>query len=332
MAPLGERLVTAVRRLMAALFLGLTLFSLAGCNNEPERPVIIGTNIWLGYEPGYLADRQHLYGDADVNLRQYQSATQVLRAFRNKAIDVAALSLDEALVLRQSGIPIRIFLVTDTSDGADAILAKPGIASIRDLAGKRIGVENSALGDYVLARALQIHGLKDSAIQEVSLTVDETEEFYTAGKVDAVVTFEPFKSKLIAAGAHEIFNSRQMPGEIVDVLVVRDDFANENPNVLRAVAAGWMAAADILNRRQPEVIGQIAGRLGLDPAKVANGLSGLQIPDAAENHMLLDSESGQVAQAAAKLIPMLQVRHGGWFAFTPAELFTTDFLPDTPAR
>lgn len=332
MQPLGLRLGTAVRRLMAALFLGITLFSLAGCNNEPERPVIIGTNIWIGYEPGYLADRRHLYGEADVSLRQYQSATQVLRAFRNKAIDVAALSLDEALVLRQSGIPIRIFLVTDTSDGADAILARPGIATVHDLAGKRIGVENSALGDYVLARALQIHGLKDSAIREVSLTVDEMEEFYAAGKVDAVVTFEPFKSRLIAGGAREIFNSRQMPSEIVDVLVVRDDFAQENPNALRAVTTGWMAAADIINRRQPDAINEIATRLGLTPAAVLNGLSGLQIPNATENHALLDSETGQVAQAAAKLIPMLEVRHGGHFNFAPAELFATQFLPDNAAR
>ena len=327
-----RQLGTAVRRLMAALFLGVTLFSLAGCNSEPERPVIIGTNIWIGYEPGYLAERRHLYGDADVSLRQYQSATQVLRAFRNKAIDVAALSLDEALVLRQSGIPIRIFLVTDTSDGADAILAKPGIASVRDLAGKRVGVENSALGDYVLARALQIHGLQESAINEVSLTVDETEEFFTLGKVDAVVTFEPFKSKLIGLGAREIFNSRQLPGEIVDVLVVQDDFAKENPNALRAVAAGWLRGAEIINRRQPEAIGEIATRLGIAPVKVAEGLSGLQIPDAAENHMLLDSESGQVSQAAAKLIPMLEIRHGGHFTFAPAELFTTQFLPDSSAR
>ena len=205
----------------------MALAALAGCEKPADVPVAIGTNIWPGYEPGYIAKDNKLYGVTDVSLRQFPSATEVLRAFRNQSVDFAALTLDEALMLRQSGIAIKIFLITDISNGADAIIAKPDIASVQGLSGKKVGVENSALGAYVLGRALQQHGLSDRDIRQVSITVDETVEAFTKNRVDAVVTFEPFKSQLLRGEARQIFDSREIPDEIIDVLVVREDFAAE---------------------------------------------------------------------------------------------------------
>ena len=78
----------------------MALAALAGCEKPADVPVAIGTNIWPGYEPGYIAKDNKLYGVTDVSLRQFPSATEVLRAFRNQSVDVAALTLDEALMLR----------------------------------------------------------------------------------------------------------------------------------------------------------------------------------------------------------------------------------------
>lgn len=318
-----------VRALLAAAPLVIAVAALPGCSNTPQNPVAVGTNIWVGYEPGYLAEREGLFGDATVNLRQYQSATQVLRAFRNKAIDVAALTLDEALMLHHSGIPIRIFLVTDISAGADAIMAKPEITSVRDLAGKRVGVENSALGEYMLARALQLHGVKESDVHEVSLTADQTVDYYRTGKVDAVVTFEPFKSKLYQAGARKVFDSREIPDEVVDVLVAREDFAAENPEAVKAIASGWLAAVEIVNRRNPKAIAEMADRLGLSADDVEHALADLDIPNGKENNRLLSGEASQVARAAQKLLPMLEQRARTRINFVPREVVTAEFLPDS---
>lgn len=55
------------------------------------------------------------------------------------------------------------------------------------------------------------------------LEVDEHEGAFGSGKVDAVVTFEPVRSRLLARGAVQIFDRRQIPGEIIHVLVMRTD-------------------------------------------------------------------------------------------------------------
>lgn len=317
--------------LSALVVLGL-LLGLAGCRSAPEGPVAIGTNTWIGYEPGYVAEMKGLFGEAEVNLRQFQSASETLRAFRNQSIDVAAVTLDEALMLAQRGTQLRIILVTDISHGADAILARPEIRRMTDLKGRRIGVEDSTLGAYVLARAMQMHGLDETAVRQVPLTVDEAAEVYRQGKVDAVVTFEPYKTQLLNLGAVKVFDSSEIPEEIVDVLIVREEFARDHPNALRSVVAGWLTATQLVNRRDPAALSGIAKRLGLSHAQLVTALQELRIPTAVQNLELLDNSGGQIAVTARKLQPLLEKRNGIRFRVSTASLVTTEFLPGSTGR
>ena len=85
-------------------------------------------------------------------------------------------------------------MVTDISNGADVILAKPEIQSLKDLKGRRVGVDSTALGAFVITRALGQVGLSPKDIEIVSLGVSEQERAFKQGIVDAVVTFEPVRS------------------------------------------------------------------------------------------------------------------------------------------
>ena len=66
-----------------------------------ESPILLGTNVWPGYEPLYLARSLGYWDDSSVKLVEYSSASQVIRAFRNDAIHIAALTLDEVLLLKE---------------------------------------------------------------------------------------------------------------------------------------------------------------------------------------------------------------------------------------
>lgn len=80
------------------------------------------------------------------------------------------------------------------------------------------------------------------------------------GQVDAIVTFEPTRSRLLAAGGHEVFSSASMPGEVADVLVVTANTARQRAPELRKLIATWYAAADSM-RTQPRgaAADQLAG-------------------------------------------------------------------------
>ena len=131
-----------------------TLIALAGCVRDPEPVLRIGTNVWIGSEPLYLARELGKLDPKAVHLVEYPSASEVLRAYRNQAIDGMVISLDELFGLRADGMQPRIIAVADVSDGADVVVARSGVASMKELAGRPIAVESGALGAFVLSRAL----------------------------------------------------------------------------------------------------------------------------------------------------------------------------------
>ena len=130
------------------------LLPLSGCMREPETALRIGTNVWIGSEPLYLARELGRLDPAAVQLVEYPSASEVLRAFRNQAIDGMVISLDELFGLAVDGLQPRIILVVDVSHGADVVVGRRGMRTMKDLKGKSVAVESSALGAFVLSRAL----------------------------------------------------------------------------------------------------------------------------------------------------------------------------------
>ena len=265
--------------------LGL-LLGLAACSEPPVAPMRIGTNVWPGYEPLYLA-RELGYLGNEIHLVEHMSASQSIRDFRNGVLDAAALTLDETLLLAQHNNDMRIALVMDVSNGADAIIAHPPIAAIEDLKGKRVGVENAALGAFLLSRALDLADLTISDIQIVSRRVHEHQEAYIKKQVDAVVTFEPTRTQLLQAGGRVIFDSSQIPNEIVDVLVVRTTYWDAHPERIERLLGNWFRALAYM-AGEPEAAAVIlAKRLKVPAGEIANIYTGLRLPDPAENRQLL---------------------------------------------
>lgn len=279
---------------------------IAACDEVDAPPLKVGTNVWPGYEPGYLARDLGYFSENEIKLRQFQSATESIRAFRNGVIDVAALTLDEALLLAQDGFDISVFLVADVSHGGDVIMANPNVGSIAGLKGKRIGVENNALGAYVLARALEIHGIDLADVSVHPITVDQSESVYKQGSVDAVVTFEPFRSHLMKIGAIEIFTSKDMPNEIVDVLVVRSEVTEKFADSLKKLSESWLKAVTYIEER-PQEAGKLLGtRLGLTPEEALASFDGLVIPNASLNRLLLADGPDSLRQSALRLKRVLR--------------------------
>lgn len=295
------RVITkALGRILTTVLLAM---SLGACTQESAKqaPLRVGTNVWPGYEPLYLARDLGYLNELPVKLVEYSSASEVIRAFRNGAIEAAALTLDEVLLLDASGLEPRVVLVMDISDGGDVIIGRPGIERLADLSGRRVGVEETALGAYVLSRALELHNLKPDDIEVVSLEVAEHEAAYRSGQVDAVATFEPVRTKLLASGGHLLFDSREIPGEIVDVLVVRKRYLEQHGEVVSGLLEQWFATLRYEQQQPQDAALRISKRLGTTPDEFLDSLEGLKVPSHAENLLHLAGNAPQLRQAAEKL-------------------------------
>lgn len=286
-------------------FLPCALVILGSCIPATSPPLRVGANVWPGYEPLYLARDLGYYGDHPVQLVDYPSATEVSRALRNGDLEVAALTLDETLSLMETNPDVRAVLVTDVSAGGDAILAKPEIKALAELKGRRVGVESNALGAFVLSRSLDQVGLSPQDLEIVSLGVSEHEHAFKEGAVDAVVTFEPTRSNLLAAGANLLFDSTQIPGEIVDVLVVPQAVLENQRNTLDGLVQGWFRALDYMAKDPKDAAKRMAPRQEVSPEQFLASLELLHIPDLTENQDLLSKTNPKLLEVAEQLSTLM---------------------------
>ena len=290
--------------LRSLLCLLLSLAALTGCAKQPANPLHVATNTWVGYEPLYLARSLQYLPESTAVLHEMPNSSDVIKAFRNNAVDVAALTLDEALLLIQDGIDAKILLVMDISNGADALLVHAGTDKIRRLKGSRIGAESLALGAYMLSRALERGGLRPEEITLVPTTIDAHEEAFLTGKVDAVVTFEPVKSKLLSKGARVLFDSSMIPNEIIDVLVVRASAYRTHRAELRELEAEWYRALHYLRTHRADACRLMAKREGISPGQFQAALQGIVVPDRKESRRLLADD----LPASARRLVRVMVR------------------------
>ncbi len=293
------------RWLMRTMVLALSLAT-AGCTQPEPAPLRIGSVVWPGFEPLFVARNLGYLDSNEVRLVEYTSATQILSAYSNGTIDAGCLTLDEAILLAQEVPDVRVVLVFDISNGADVIMAKPEITSLKELKFHRVGAETTALGAYVLARALQIAGLTRQQVMIVPMDASEHESGFKQGRVDAVVTYEPTRTKLRNYGARQIFDSTQIPGEIVDVLVVRKSYLDANPEVVKRLLRDWYRALEYFKDKPQDAARIAARRVGSTPEEFLASLDGLKLPDARQARHLLVGQPPALLKTAQALSAVMR--------------------------
>ena len=278
---------------------------LISCAQAPQTPLRVGANVWPGYEPLFLAKELGYYQGHPIQVQSYPSATEVSQAFRNEDIEVAALTMDETLLLAQIIPDLRVILITDFSNGADVLMAKPEIKTLKDLKGRKIGVESNALGGYVLSRVLDKAGLSLKDIQVFSLGVSEHEQAYKQNLIDAVVTFEPILSNLLKAGAKILFDSSQIPSEIVDVLMVHEQLLTERQADLKVLISGWFKALNYNQQYPEEAARKMAVRQQVTPEEFISSFNLITIPDRQNNLKLLSKTDPSLLNSTKGLLKIM---------------------------
>lgn len=215
------------------------LLAVVACSAPPLPPLALGMNARLGFDPLALARERGLLDAERVKVVELASATEVQRAFSNGLLDAAALTLDESLRLADAGADLRIVALLDSSLGGDVVLARSGISSPAQLRGEAVAVEASSVGALVLQRMLDKAGLMRSEIEVVNLEAHAHLDALREGRVAAAVSYAPIAGALQAAGYRPIFSSREIPGEVMGVLVVRQAVLQARPDAVDELLRGW---------------------------------------------------------------------------------------------
>ncbi|WP_437585946.1 ABC transporter substrate-binding protein [Sorangium sp. So ce1000] len=273
--------------LFCSLLLLVTACDLA--ETQP-RPLRLTTVKWVGFIPFYIARDTQLYPQPGLDIIRLSSGLDATHAFLHKRADLTAGSLTEAIRFIDQGADLKIVLITDYSNGADGIVARQGISSVEDLKGKRVAVEIGTEAQYLLIRALSLRALSVDDVTVVSMPPEACIAALEQGQVDAAALWEPFLTTARERGMSQVFSSREIPGEIVDVLLAQRDAAETRREELAGVLQAWHRAAQALRQRGQNKEAQRSALryLGTSAESLASSLAGVEITDLEQNRRLLD--------------------------------------------
>ena len=257
---------------------------------------------WVGYGPFYIAQEKGFFEEegVDIELTIMENTPLKMGALMAGQIDIVASTADEFPIYLSEGIPIKYILAVDASKGGDGVVATKDIATIADLAGKKVAFEEGSVSQFFINSLLLDAGMSQDDIELVNMTATDAGMAFAAGRVDAAVTWEPALSQgANSPNGHLLISSAETPGLIVDVIAVTDETLNEHREELAAFVRAWQRALDYLASNPDESYEIMARGVGgwlEDPAAWAETLTGIEYIDLAKNRALFGTpeEPGQL--------------------------------------
>lgn len=291
--------MTRYIRVALLSFTSLIFLLLVGCGNN-NQPLTYASHVWPGYEFVFLSKQLGFLNQDKVQIQETLSATDSLELVVSGKVDAAALTLDEVIKARSLGAELKVIAVFDISAGADMVVCKTHSKDLSHLKGFKIGVETSALGSLVLNQVLEEAGLTLKDVQVVNLTIDQQEKAWDEGKVDTVVTYEPVATKLMNKGGARIFDSREMPEMILDVLAIRKDALDKKQQIQHLLQAHFSGLRYFETNRQ-DALYRMATRLEVAPQQVTSLFQGLLLPNLNNNKRLLSGSESVVEKRSRSI-------------------------------
>ena len=202
-----------------------------------------------------------------VDIVQINDYVESINQYTAGAFDgVSATNMDTLSIPAGGGVDTTALIVGDFSNGNDAVIVKDG--GLADLAGKPVNLVELSVSHYLLARGLDSVDLSERDLDGVINTSDaDMIAAFTTSDVQAVVTWNPLVSTILEEpNAKKVFDSSDIPGEIIDLMVVNTDTLEANPDFGKALVGAWYEVLGLMAAGDEDVLTAMAEASGTDLA------------------------------------------------------------------
>lgn len=313
-------MATTGRGFFKHIFIALSvpLALLASAAAWAGAPLKIGYSDWPGWVAWQVAIEKGWFKEAGVDVQfEWFDYVASMDAFAAGKIDAVTVTNGDALVMASGGAKNTMILLTDYSNGNDMIVAKPGIKSLKDLKGKKIGLEVGFVEHLLLLNGLEKAGMKESDVTLVNTKTNETPQALASGDLVAIGAWQPNSGEAMkrVPGAKPIYTSANEPGLIYDVVTV-------NPASLASHRADWEKVVKVWGRvvgyindpkTQADAVKIMAARVGLKPGAYAPLLKGTKLLSLEEGKKVFVKADGfKSLYGSTKIADDFNVKYGGY--------------------
>jgi NitT/TauT family transport system substrate-binding protein len=291
----------------ATLVAALAAACLAGASHAQETKVAIGISGWTGFAPLTLAKEAGLFKKhgLDVSIKKIPQKDRHL-AIASGDIQCAATTVETWVVWNANGVATTQIFQLDKSFGADGMVVKAGINSIKDLKGKTVAASAPGTAPYfTLAWMLRENGLSVKDVKVVNLEPQAAANAMIAGTagIDAAMTYEPFLSAVRAKPeAGRILATTLDYPMIMDTFGCTPKFLADNPRAAKALADAYFDAVAMI-RAEPKKSFEI---MGADVKQTGEQFEAsqkfLRWQDREANLKFFAGEHGEFSKKAAEIL------------------------------
>jgi len=298
------------------------------------KPFQIGYNQWIGSVGVFLAKEKGYFKDAglDVQMKQFAGPADSVPPLIGGQLDAALTTADTAILLSQQANqnPVKNVFITDTSAGADAVVAQGNIKTLKDLKGKTVAATKGQCNELLLLKGLRSAGLSDKDVTITNMDADAAGAAVVAKKVPAAVTWEPWITKARNAGAKVIYSTSDAPNLILDVVTVSQKTMTEKPADVRALVAACVKGNEYAIKNPQEAAKVAAKYFGSTEKEALDMMTKVKLYTGADNARLMgtDAAPGPVAQSAKEISDFF-VSEKVMTAAPTGSFFNASYLPET---
>jgi NitT/TauT family transport system substrate-binding protein len=270
-----------------------------------QTKVSIGLSGWTGFAPLTLAKEAGIFAKngLDVTLKKIPQASRHL-AIASGDIQCAATTVETWIAWNANGVATTQIFQMDKSYGADGMVVRNSIASIKDLKGKTVAASLPGTAPYfTLAWMLKKNGLSVKDVKIVNLEPNPAAQAFIAGQNDAAMTYEPYLSSVRAKPeAGKIIATTLDYPMIMDTFGCTPKFIAENETAVKALVKSYFDAIDMIKadpKKANEIMGADVKQSG---EQFANSAKYLRWQGREENKKFFASEFKTFSKEAAELL------------------------------
>ena len=247
-----RRGLTRLLALTLVLWLASGLMAGAALAKDKFR---IAWSIYVGWMPWDYAAQSGIvkkwadkYG-IEIEVVQINDYVESINQYTAGGFDGCVMTNMDALTIPAAGgVDSTALIVGDFSNGNDAVILKDKTA-LADIKGQKVNLVELSVSHYLLARGLDGVGLSERDVTVVNTSDADMVSAFASGGLTAVVTWNPLVSEILAMpDTHKVFDSSQIPGEIIDLMVVNTETLKANPALGKALVGAWYEVMSIMSK------------------------------------------------------------------------------------
>jgi NitT/TauT family transport system substrate-binding protein len=245
-----------IRKTAISMFIVLTVlfcFTQACTAKDKYR---VAWSHYTGWEPwAYIDDSTILKKWADkygieIQLDLVNDYIESINLYTGGTYDACVMTNMDALTIPAiGGIDSTALIIGDFSNGNDGIVIKNGNA-VKDLKGREVKLVELSVSHYLLARGLDMNGMSEKDLSVINTSDADIAAVFASDANGAVVTWNPPLMQCRAEkDANLVFDSSQISGEIIDMMVVKTDV---DEKLKKALTGAWYEAMAVMSSGSSE--------------------------------------------------------------------------------